>query len=127
MAAHPKSGESEQSASPSAGEPKLAPRLAYPCVESTLEVLLGDRMVRLWLDRDAVPIILPAFRELAQSIKVQLPRLKPPEFMEWLRTETRARGLDLNAAQLVRRDPMDAEVMLGVVVYYVDFDGDPHG
>lgn len=97
----------------------------YPCIESTLEVLVEDKMVRLWIDRDDLPTVLPAFRDIVPKIKQFVMTMKPPEFMTWL--EHCIPGQSLNAAQLVRKDPQDPSVMVGVVVYYVEFGPDPHG
>lgn len=98
----------------------------YPCIESTVDILIDpERSLRLWIDRDDVPEVLPAYRQETVVIKEQFVKLKAPDFFVWLK-EFIPR---LNAAQIQRIDPLAKgnRVFLGTVVYYVAFQDDPHG
>ena len=97
----------------------------YPCIESTIDIMVGeDRNVRLWIDRDDVPTILPAMRVEVQEIRQAFVTLKAPEFFAWLKEYIPR----LSAAQVQRLDPQSpTRTFLGTVVYYVSFTDDPHG
>lgn len=94
--------------------------MKYPCVESTLEVTIGDKMVRLWINQTEVPSVLPAYRVLVGEIKRRVMTTKIQDFMDWLGTYP-----NINAAALLRTDPRDGNSQLGVVVYYVPFAEGP--
>lgn len=102
------------------------PKRDYPCIESTIDVMCGPYYtIRLWIDQLEVPeptatadvaafALVKQIRHWANTAKSQ------KELFKNLGTIPR-----INAAQAI--SSRDRQALRGVVVYYVDFDGDPHG
>lgn len=88
----------------------------YPCVESTIDIVVDDFNVRLWINRREIPETLEEEQKLAQTIFKFT-----GHSMQGLIKKIINLVPNLNAVQ-VRNGAV------GCVVYTVDFgDKDPHG
>jgi hypothetical protein len=96
--------------------------MKYPCVESTLDVADGFRVVRLWYDmKGIIPDSLWEFSH-QEIIRIKQMMREIPNNKNLLERLCEIPGL--NAVQLLIRT--EENVSHGVVVYLVPFD-DVHG
>lgn len=103
--------------------------MKYECVESTLDIVLhelhGDqseslKLLRLWVNLDGIKGVLPSFPDATREITAKAARMGTHALFEWLPTILPG----LNAAQLLRQHPGNKDVRVGMMVYYVPFDGE---
>lgn len=89
--------------------------MKYPCVEATVDYNLDFYTIRLWINQTDVPQndqeALRA-REIIKSLKIR----SRAEILNFLIENIP----NLNAVQIKSGD-------VGVVIYTVDFENDPHG
>lgn len=105
-------------------------RKEYPCIESTIDISIGDKFVRLWIDIDEVVSVGNGL--LVDKITERLATVEETaaSFVRWVAFLVPR----LNAVQvrtsLGRLDhpKLKGLSQQGVVVYLVDFEkGDVHG
>ena len=88
----------------------------FPCIESTLDITLGSRTIRLWINRKDIPENSDLLEYEKQIIKNWL--LPKREFLLWA-----SELPNINAIQLLERV---GDIKYGTVVYTVPFE-DVHG
>ncbi len=96
----------------------------YPCIESTLDIEIGEKVYRLWINevviRDSYPenhFVVDRIREFIEKT----PSYKNEEIFDYVNKLSP----HINAMQVITKGK---ESMNGIVVYFVDFsDKDPHG
>ncbi len=90
----------------------------YSCIESTVEFMLGDAKIRLWINEDTIEAEYPNKRIEGEAFEyVHLKKPTTKELIVYFIKEIPR----LNAIQLIDKDG------LGVVVYTVPFSEDVHG
>ena len=88
--------------------------MQYLEVESTMDVTVADKRVRIWVSREHLPDMLASYPGVRAEIKDRVMKMQIRPFMEWLRTCTPG----VTAAQLMRIIPDDPSSIVGVVCYY---------
>lgn len=91
----------------------------FPCVESTIDCVVDDFNVRLWINKSVIPNDLRREQEFTNRLR----RLTGYQMSNLIRKiiDIAPKDLKLNAVQ-VRNG------VVGTVVYCVEFnDKDPHG
>lgn len=87
----------------------------YPCIESTLEFPVGKYLCRLWIDEEEVKEFDHA--DLISKIK-EISHLPLEAIIAFVSTLPK-----INAVQFKTKGFPEK----GIVVYFVDFENDPHG
>jgi len=89
----------------------------FPCIETTVDVIIGKRTVRLWIDNNFLEDNFEYEKEMAKFIKCN----------KHLATNQLLRDIAanpfINAIQVIHH----GKVKYGTVVYTVDFSDDVHG
>lgn len=92
----------------------------YPCIEKTLDFVVGRTEVRLWIDADDVEDKIN-YEDIINKFYIFIEEQRTDsEKIEYLKTIVPR----LNAAQI--RDT-ELDYKLGTVAYFVDFSSDVHG
>ncbi len=92
--------------------------MKYPCVESTIDCLVGDLNVRLWINKETIPNDLRREQEFTNRVRA-LSGYQIPNLIRKI-IDIMPKDLKLNAVQV--RDGI-----VGTVVYTADFTSDIHG
>lgn len=92
--------------------------MIYPCIESTIDCLVDDFNIRLWINKDSIPNSLRREQEFTNRIRT-LTGYKMPTLIRKI-IEIVPKDLQLNAVQV--RDGI-----VGTVVYTTSFSDDIHG
>lgn len=109
------------------------PNKKYPCVEVTLDITLGERIVRLWINHDQTLIdgeVIPDSDAFA-SVESMADFIAKESGLELLETSYLVKELirivpNLNAVQILDTHSR-SNVRYGLVVYTVEFNDPVHG
>lgn len=97
----------------------------HPCIEQTIDIPFGDKLLRLWIDQDEVqekPLERPPF--LDELITYLNDDHSEAEIITYVETNIPR----LNAAQVKQnRITNPNQIEYGQVAYFVEFDNNTHG
>lgn len=88
----------------------------YPCIETTLDVTVGDRTVRLWINETDIEFhdYVVTINKVKDFLREDAPTTK--QILQFVTKEIQ----NLNAVQVLDSEYYDG-VKLGKVIYTVDF------
>lgn len=94
----------------------------YPCIETTIDIYLGEFLLRLWINQEEVPNDYRNEEKLVEKIKQRFEE-------DWSHInevlEFSAELPKVNAAQIIT--DREGNTRYGTVVYTVDLGSDVHG
>ena len=101
----------------------------FPCIETTIDLQLGSRVVRLWIDKKELPKNYDVERDLVKKIEdfyedlrdINIKDDKENDLIRFIATLP-----NINAVQIMNKD-FDNNYKIGTVAYVVDFVDDVHG
>ncbi len=90
----------------------------FPCVETTIDCVIDDYNVRIWIDKGVIPNNLRREQEFTNRIR-RLTGYQMPSLIRKI-IEVTPKDLDVSAVQVKNG-------IVGTVVYTKDFNTDIHG
>ncbi len=93
----------------------------YPCIESTLDFELGNYIVRLWINKEAVPEDYLEEENMLKKIREFYEKHVPTAREMFTFIEAFE---NINAVQIQFKA---GDMKFGTVLYLVDFSSDVHG